>query len=160
MFETRFPLRVLKYEIRADSGGAGKWRGGLGCWRQFEVTADAISVSALTDRITEGPYGLMKGAPGAPTGFFVKRVEDADFRTFKEVYGTVSPTKFVNIRLHRGDQILVRVPGGGGYGDPKERADEALRADLADGFVTVDGLSAYGRDASFADTVKEAAAAE
>ena len=109
VFETRFPLRVMKYEIRPDSGGAGKWRGGLGCWRQFEVIADAISVSALTDRITEGPYGLMKGEAGAPTGFFVKRVEDEEFRTFKEVYGTVSPTKFVNIRLHRGDQILVRV---------------------------------------------------
>ena len=160
VFETRFPLRVMKYEIRPDSGGAGKWRGGLGCWRQFEVIADAISVSALTDRITEGPYGLMKGEAGAPTGFFVKRVEDEEFRTFKEVYGTVSPTKFVNIRLHRGDQILVRVPGGGGYGDPHERADAALRADLEDGFVSTEGLSAYGRDASFADAVKEAAAAE
>lgn len=120
------------------------------------MIADAISVSALTDRITEGPYGLMKGAPGAPTGLFVKRVEDQKFRTFKEVYGTVSPTKFVNIRLHRGDQILVRVPGGG-YGDPHERADEALRADLADGFVSMEGLSAYGRDARFADAVKHAA---
>ena len=160
VFETRFPLRVLKYEIRPDSGGAGKWRGGLGCWRQFEVVADAISVSALTDRMTEGPYGLMKGKPGAPTGFFVKRVEDEEFRTFKEVYGTVSPTKFINIRLHRGDQILVRVPGGGGYGDPRERADDALRADLADGFVSVDGLRAYGRDASFASFLNRAVAAE
>ena len=160
VFETRFPLRVLKYEIRADSGGAGKWRGGLGCWRQFEVVADEISVSGLTDRITEGPFGLMKGLPGAPTGFFVKRVEDDDFRTFKEVYGTVSPTKFINIRLRRGDQILVRVPGGGGYGDPHERADDALRADLEDGFVSVDGLAAYGRDAGFAASVKGRAAAE
>ena len=63
----------------------------------------------------------------------------------------MSPTKFVNIRLHRGDQILVRVPGGGGYGDPHERADAALRADLEDGFISVEGLGAYGRDASFAE---------
>ncbi len=145
VFETRFPLRVLKYEIRPDSGGAGKWRGGLGCWRQFEVVADEVSVSALTDRITEGPFGLMSGQPGAPTGFFVKRVGDDDFRTFKEVFGTVSPTKFVNIALHRGDQILVRVPGGGGWGDPKERDDDAIREDLLDGFVTPEGLQAYGR---------------
>ena len=128
----------------------GTWRGGLGCWREFEVAADEISVSALTDRITEGPFGLMKGAPGAPTGFFVKRVGDDDFRTFKEVFGTVSPTKFVNIRLGRGDRILVRVPGGGGYGDPKERADAALLSDLRDGFVSVEGLAAYGRGPDFA----------
>ena len=102
-----------------------------------------------------------RGCPAKPSiGFFVKRVEDEEFRTFKEVYGTVSPTKFVNIRLHRGDQILVRVPGGGGYGDPRERADDALRADLEDGFVSVDGLSAYGRDANFASFLNRAVAAE
>ena len=155
VFETRFPLRVLRYEIRPDSGGPGTWRGGLGCWREFEVVADEISVSALTDRITEGPFGLMKGAPGAPTGFFVKRVSDADFRTFKEVFGTVSPTKFVNIRLGRGDRILVRVPGGGGYGDPKERTDGALLSDLRDGFVSVNGLAAYGRSPDFAAAAAE-----
>ncbi len=149
VFETRFPLRVLKYEIRSDSGGPGQWRGGLGCWREFEVTADAISVSALTDRITEGPFGLMKGEPGAPTGFFVKRVADAEYHTFKALFGTVSPTKFINIRLHRGDRILVRVPGGGGYGDPRKRADDALLSDLRDGFVTREGLKAYGRSADF-----------
>ena len=51
-------------------------------------------------------------------------------------------------------------PGGGGYGDPRERADDALRADLEDGFVSVDGLSAYGRDASFASFLNRAVAAE
>ena len=47
-----------------------------------------------------------------------------------------------------------------GYGDPRERADDALRASLADGFVSADGLQAYGRDATFADSARGTAAAE
>ena len=107
-------------------------------------------MSARTDRYKEGPFGLWKGQPGAPVGFYVRCAGEPEFRTFSEVYGCVSPTKFINIRLHRGDQILIEGPGGGGYGDPAKRSDEALQADLLDRFVTRENLIAYGRPAEFA----------
>ena len=153
VFETRFPLRTVEYSLRADSGGAGRWRGGLGIRRIFEVTTDEVTVSALTDRMREGPYGLWSGLPGAPTGFYVKKAGQTGFRTFREEFGTLSPTKFINIRLLRGDQILIEAPGGGGYGAPAERADEALRADLLDRFVTPGALASYGRTTAFARDV-------
>ena len=74
---------------------------------------------------------------------------EAEYRTAVELFGTVSPSKFVNIRLKRGDKILVLSPGGGGYGPPQERAEAALKQDVEDGFVSAEGLQAYGRDENF-----------
>ena len=150
VFESRFPLRVLEYSLRPDSGGAGLHRGGLGVRRLFEVTAPAVTLSALLDRMEEGPWGLYGGKPGNPAGIFVKRRGDKRFMTFVEAYGTVSPTKFVNIRLERGDQLLLHAPGGGGYGNPKKRSEAEMRDDLIDRFVTPAGLKAYGRNAAAA----------
>ncbi len=149
IFESRFPLRTLAYGLRADSGGAGTWRGGLGIRRVFEVTCDEVTVSALFDRMKDGPWGLFGGAAGAPGGIFVRRAGEEDFRTFSEAFGTVSPSKFVNIRLKRGDRILIHSPGGGGYGAPHARAEPALSDDFADGFISADGLEVYGHDADF-----------
>ena len=70
---------------------------------------------------------------------------DKEYRTVVELFGTVSPSKFVNIRLKRGDRILVHSPGGGGYGAPEERVEGALKRDFVDGFVSAEGLKAYGR---------------
>ncbi|MBT5779968.1 MAG: hydantoinase B/oxoprolinase family protein, partial [Rhodospirillaceae bacterium] len=145
--ESRFPLRTLEYSLRPDSGGAGTWRGGLGIRRVFEVTSDEVTVSALFDRMKDGPWGLWGGADGVPGGIFVRQNGSAEYRTFTEVFGCVSPTKFVNIKLKRGDLILLLSPGGGGYGAPGERAEQAVREDFADGFISAKGARAYGQDA-------------
>jgi len=147
VFESRFPLRTLEYSLRPDSGGAGTWRGGLGIRRVFEVTSDEVTVSALFDRMKDGPWGLWGGADGTPGGIFVRQNGCADYRTFTEVFGCVSPTKFVNIKLKRGDLILLLSPGGGGYGAPGERAEQAVRDDFADGFISAKGVETYGQDA-------------
>lgn len=150
VFESRFPLRVLEYSLRADSGGAGTHRGGLGVRRIYEVTAPSVTLSALFDRMREGPWGLLGGKAGDPGGIFVKRRGKSRFQTFVEAFGTVSPTKFANIKLERGDRILMDAPGGGGYGDPRKRTDMALRNDLIDRFVTAPKLKGYGRSPNFA----------
>jgi N-methylhydantoinase A/oxoprolinase/acetone carboxylase beta subunit/N-methylhydantoinase B/oxoprolinase/acetone carboxylase alpha subunit len=149
VFESRFPLRVLDYSLHADSGGAGQFRGGLGIRREFAVIAPSVTFSSLTDRVKEGPWGLYGGKRGYPAGIFIKKRGDTEYRTFKEVFGTVSPTKFINIKLEAGDQFMVFSPGGGGYGDPANREDAALLNDLADRFVTAAGLKAYGRPSGF-----------
>ena len=148
VFESRFPLINLCYELRPDSGGAGTWRGGLGIRRIFEVTSDEVTASALFDRMTCGAYGLDGGSFGAPGGIYICPAGEEKFRTTVELFGTVSPSKFVNIRLKRGDRILVHSPGGGGFGAPNARDEEALRQDIADGFVTSSGVASYERDSS------------
>jgi N-methylhydantoinase B/oxoprolinase/acetone carboxylase alpha subunit len=153
VFESRFPLRVLEYSLRPDSGGAGQFRGGLGVRRIFEVAAPSVTLSALLDRVKEGSWGLYGGKRGAPAGLFVRHRGEKRFRTFVEAYGTISPTKFINIRLERGDQLLLHSPGGGGYGDPRKRSDLALQDDIRDRFVSPAGLKAYGRSPRFAKKV-------
>jgi len=148
IFETRFPLRVLEYSLIDDSGGPGAHRGGLGTQRVFEVEEDTeVTVNALLDRTKPGfgAWGLADGKSGELAAILVKRKGESEFRTFTEVFGTASASKFTNIRLQSGDQVVLRSPGGGGYGDPAERSEELVREDIAQGFVSEErARSAYG----------------
>jgi N-methylhydantoinase B len=105
--EYSYPLRVCTYSLRPDSGGAGKHRGGDGIVREIEVLADA-EVTLLSDRRTQGPYGLSGGADGAPGKATIIR-GDGSSQTL--------PGKF-NTRLRRGERIRIESPGGGGWGEP------------------------------------------
>ncbi len=139
IFETRYPLRVLEYSLIDDSGGAGRMRGGLGTRRILRVERGAeVTVNALFDRTKPGfgAYGLDGGQKGNQAAILVKRAGDTAFRTFSEVFGTVSPSKFTNIVLTEGDEVLIASPGGGGYGDPRERDPARVAEDLEQGFVS------------------------
>jgi N-methylhydantoinase B len=139
IFETRYPLRVLEYSLIDDSGGAGRMRGGLGTRRVLRVEKGAeVTVNALFDRTKPGfgAYGLAGGGKGGPAAILVKRAGESEFRTFSEVFGTVSPSKFTNIVLGEGDEVLIQSPGGGGYGDPRERAPARVTEDVDQGFVS------------------------
>ena len=72
----------------------------------------------------------------------MKRVGDDQFRTFVEAYNTVSPTKFTNVLLKRGDIVRYVTPGGGGYGDPLSREPEAVLSDVRNGWVSVEARGA------------------
>jgi N-methylhydantoinase B len=139
IFETRYPLRVLEYSLIDDSGGPGRMRGGLGTRRILRVEPGAeVTVNALFDRTKPGfgAYGLDGGHKGEGAAILVKRAGDDEFRTFSEVFGTVSPSKFTNIVLTEGDEVLIASPGGGGYGDPRERDRTRLAEDVEQGFVS------------------------
>ena len=136
VFETRYPWRVHGLKLVPDSGGAGQYRGGLASERVLEVTADEITISEFADRTESEPWGLFDGQPGLPGATLVRRAGDEQFRTVRELFGTASNTKYSGIRLHRGDQVMLRSAGGGGYGDARERAPEALEEDVAEGFVS------------------------
>ncbi len=107
--ERAFPLRVLRYRLREDSGGEGAWRGGEGIERDVEVLED-VTLSLITERRESRPWGLAGGEAGAtgenwilPGGFerLAKRMPDK-----------------CTLRLHAGDVIRMRTPGGGGWGAP------------------------------------------
>lgn len=145
VFETRYPWRTHSYRLRQDSGGPGATRGGLGTDRIMEVTAPEITLSVMMDRMKVQPWGLFGGNGGGNAGVFIQRPGDDRFRTFQEVFGTVSPTKFANIRLRQGDRVLLRSAGGGGYKDALQRLPEQVLADVRRGFVSAEqARQAYG----------------
>jgi N-methylhydantoinase B len=104
--EYAYPLRILRYEVRHGSGGAGRFRGGDGIRRDIQALADC-QVTLLTDRRVSGPYGLAGGQPGQPG-------QNVLIRDGKE---NPLPGKGT-IDLRAGDILSLRTPGGGGYGAP------------------------------------------
>lgn len=154
IFETRYPLRVREYSLIDDSGGAGAMRGGLGTRRILRVEQGAeVTVNALFDRTKPGfgAFGLEGGGKGGYAAIKVKRKGESEFRTFTDVFGTVSPSKFTNIVLHGGDEVLIESPGGGGYGDALTRDPDRLARDLYEGFVSPAAAQAlYGASAEVA----------
>jgi N-methylhydantoinase B len=150
IFETRYPLRTLEYSLIPDSGGAGRMRGGLGTRRILRIEKGAqVTVNALFDRTKPGfgAWGLAGGGQGGRAAILVKRRGDTEFRTFSEVFGTVSPSKFTNILLEEGDEVLIASAGGGGYGDPGDRDPERVERDRFQGFVSPGQLrDVYGLD--------------
>jgi N-methylhydantoinase B/oxoprolinase/acetone carboxylase alpha subunit len=151
VFEGRYPFRTLEYRLMPDSGGPGEHRGGLATTRTLEVTADEITLSCLFDRAKIPGWGLFDGKDGGLSKLLVKRKGDDTFRTFVEAYRTVSPTKFTNVLLKRGDIVRYQTPGGGGYGDPLRRDPQSVLTDVRNGWVSIDAARAeYGVD--IADT--------
>jgi N-methylhydantoinase B len=102
--EYSYPLRVLRYEIRRGSGGAGQNRGGDGIRRDVQVLTDA-QVTLLTERRERGPYGINGGQPGVP----------GENNILREGEIIPIPAKG-SFELKSGDTLSIRTPGGGGYG--------------------------------------------
>jgi N-methylhydantoinase B len=103
--EYAYPLRVRRYALRTDSGGAGQYRGGAGIVREIEVLSDA-QVTLLADRRSRGPWGLSGGADGVAGKAAIVR-EDG---TTTELPGKC------NVHLRKGERIRIETPGGGGWG--------------------------------------------
>ena len=157
VFETRFPWLHAEYRLNEDSGGPGRTRGGLGITRVLTVEADEIVCSALFDRAKTVPWGLFGGEPGQMSKLLFRRAGSDDWQTFREAFGTGSESKFANVRLRRGDAIMLRTPSGGGYGPPFERDPEQVARDVSEGFVSVDtARSRYGVALAADGTIDEA----
>ena len=127
--EAEYPLLVERYELVPDSGGPGRYRGGLGILRQYRVLADDAWFGSKGDRSKRPPWGLAGGLPGAPSTLRLNP-DSAEPR--------VLATKTFNLPLRRGDIVRVCTPGGGGYGDPRERGIFELERDITEGKVTVE----------------------
>lgn len=132
--EAEVPIRVHRYDIRPDSGGAGQWRGGTGQVLSFEVLGDGCTLFARgMDRSRFMPWGFAGASPAAP--MLVVRNEG---RADETLLGKIDA-----LSLAKGDIVTFYLPGGSGYGDPLLRDPEAVAKDVRHGFVTAE---AAGRD--------------
>ncbi len=126
--EVRFPLTFEHHEFRADSGGDGMHRGGVGAVLRLRVDTTAPAVANTAgDGIRHAPYGILGGRDGLPHRYRLLSRGRAP-RTLR--------TKEVGVPVRPGDVFHVESSGGGGYGPPAKRSREARAADLANGFVT------------------------
>jgi N-methylhydantoinase B len=106
-----------------------------------------VTVSALLNRMKTEPWGVLGGGVGAVGGLWVRRSGNEEWRTFVEEFGTISPSKFSGVTLRTGDQVKIRMPGGGGYGPPTRRDRALVRRDVEEGFVSEEAARAvYGLD--------------
>jgi N-methylhydantoinase B len=138
VFETKFPFLTLEYSMRPDSGGAGKYRGGLGSSRRLRVMAPEIMVSALLDRTRTRPWGLFGGDGGASAKLLIKKKGTKEFTTFDRAFGTASATKFTRIVLKEGDEVIIESPGGGGYQPSALRLPEEVENDIRQGYISLE----------------------
>jgi N-methylhydantoinase B len=104
--EREYPLRVVRYEIADDTGGAGRHRGGNGLIRTLEFTEGSAQATLLADRHAVRPPGARGGGPGACGRHTLSR------RDSESTLGAK-----VSLSLEPGDVLSIQTPGGGGYGE-------------------------------------------
>ena len=152
VIELNYPVRVLNYSIRPDSGGAGRYRGGNGYSKTFMAIEGPIVVSHRGDRHYAGPWGLNGGKSGARSQSKITR------RTGESTH---VPSKQVFV-LSEGDCLEIESAGGGGYGDPASRDPSAVLNDWINGKLSLDAArSDYRVEIRPADrTIDEAKTAE
>jgi 5-oxoprolinase (ATP-hydrolysing) len=107
VLEFRFPVRLDSYAIRANSGGAGRWRGGDGGVRRVRFL-EAMNAAILSNGRERGAFGMAGGSAGLPG---INRVERADG-------SRVSLGHIGSVEMQPGDVFVIETPGGGGYGPP------------------------------------------
>jgi N-methylhydantoinase B len=133
VWESRYPVEFVAFALVPDSGGAGRWRGGLGTERSFRLTAPT-ALSATSDHHVLGASGSDEGLGGMPNGFAVER--DGVRMSLKERFQLSSHSKFTNLPLEPGDVFISIQGGGGGHGAPRLRDRRAVMADLRGGYIT------------------------
>jgi N-methylhydantoinase B len=150
VLEMAFPVRVERYEVNTDSGGAGRYRGGCGAKRVWRMLEGADATGALCmERMTSPPFGLCGGSAGA-AAVVTLTTPDGVTRSLPSKGAFAAPA---------GSIIDMSTPGSGGFGPTTERDPAAIGRDLLDGYVSA---SAATRDYGVTDPadLRKIAAAE
>ena len=123
--ELYYPLLYECHALRPDSGGAGRFRGGIGVEVKVKPLHD-LYVSRNTDRIQCPPWGLLGGEEGKTNQTLIRRNGKEE----------TLPGKFSHLLVRPGDTVTFLTAGGGGYGNPAERDATALKRDFVLGYVS------------------------
>lgn len=148
--ELGYPVRLRAYSIVADSGGAGRYRGGCGIVREYEILAEEAVLALRIDSVKNPPWGIAGGMAGG-SGRVVLNPGTAHEQT-------LAPLSDGN-RLKYGDVLRIETGGGGGYGHPFDRPAEAVLEDVVGGFVSVGAARAHYGVAIVDDTIDRGATA-
>ncbi|HEY2532327.1 MAG TPA: hydantoinase B/oxoprolinase family protein [Xanthobacteraceae bacterium] len=128
IIESEFATRVVRFELIRDSGGAGRFRGGLGIRREYlNLAAARFSIRSMKHVIP--PNGVAGGGAGRTGDIWINPQSDQAKRL---------PTRYADYPLKEGDIFRLDSPGGGGYGDPRTRQVEHVLADLREGYVSAE----------------------
>jgi N-methylhydantoinase B len=126
--EAEVPIQILRYGLLPDSGGAGRWRGGLATAMDFRVSAPHTRITARNrDRSRFRAWGILGGGPGAPSDFILNPGGNR-----QRVLGNTD-----TVTMEPGDVIHIHSPGGGGRGDPLDREPARVALDVQRGYVSV-----------------------
>ena len=127
---------IDRFELRQDSGGAGRYRGGLGVRMDVRISSEDAVLSLSSDAETSLPDGLLGGMSGLPGRKYLYPDTPQEERLYR---------KITNFHMPRGTVVSFQTPGGGGYGDPLEREPELVLMDVLDGHVSRESaLHDYG----------------
>jgi N-methylhydantoinase B len=126
VLERQHPVRIEDYALVEDSGGPGRYRGGMGLRRSYRLLADEAILQLRADRLKFAPYGLAGGKPGGVAGNWLGEGNEKC-----PIPGKVTMT------VRNGELLTHHQAGGGGHGDPFMRAPEAVARDVWNGKVTV-----------------------
>ena len=134
--ETEFPLRIERYELFEESGGAGYYRGGLGMVRDWKMLADEAYVNLRSDRFKHSAPGLHGAGDALPSSAFLNPGTDSE---------RALPSKVSRLQMGKGDVFRIQYAGGGGRGDPFEREPSKVLDDVRDGYISAEtARAAYG----------------
>ena len=133
ILEMSFPVRVEEYVLVTDSGGAGRFRGGLGASRTWTVLDHKARASACLERTKSAPFGLSGGKPGLAAKIWTEALNGDK---------GIAPGKG-GFDVPNGGQIHLRVPGSGGFGDPSERDVNAIKEDVLDGYISEEAAETH-----------------
>ncbi|MCO5093142.1 hydantoinase B/oxoprolinase family protein [Bosea sp. (in: a-proteobacteria)] len=120
-------LLMESFGLCLGSGGSGANTGGMGIFRRYRITADGVTLSIYSDRFRLPPLGRSGGRDGARSSLVVERGDE------RIALGANS-----TFALSKGDVVEIRIAGGGGWGDPRERERAEVERDLDDGFITAE----------------------
>jgi N-methylhydantoinase B len=133
--EIKYPVLIDKHAFRCDSGGAGRFRGGLGLEVSYRML-QACRANINCERTVDPPWGLHGGRPAATNSAIVRHAADGSEQVV---------LKGTEIPLAADDVVTFLTAGGGGYGDPHARAAEAVKRDVAEGLISAEAaLALYG----------------
>ena len=136
ILESEYPCRIERFDIVPDSGGAGQWRGGLSFQREYHLLEDAIVIRRF-DKAKNPPGGIEGGSNGGGGRFVVRLGTEQEQETI--VSG--------RYEMKSGDRFLLQSAGGGGFGQPQQRDTDAVKRDVAEGYITPKAAKAvYGKD--------------
>jgi N-methylhydantoinase B len=141
--EMEYPLIVEAYELIPDSGGAGKYRGGLGLRRVIRPAAHSALFNGQGERFSVPPWGIFGAEPGAVGRFLLVDGSGGE---------TPLPSKPIGVTLHASQAIKAETPGAGGYGQPRDRDRQALEADYRSGKYSRDFLRTHYQYDPLTDT--------